>query len=503
MKKSIVFWLITAASAMMLALFFLSVHYGFNQIESHLDDLFIHNSPEYILHPRSAKANSSDLYNSSKAPYIGILTMPAPRINPMPGKAIIPACYVKWLEAAGAIVVPVPFNLPEKQLDLFFKNLNGLMITGGRSSLFRKKYESDLLEVNLTNITIPGNEVITGILNNVGNITKNENNIEHQVTIENKKFLEKQEQLNNPESLNKNSYSNKNTTTLNTINSVTAMNSTLKPSANTTDDRAYRVILTKFARTIHFFVNKSIEATKNGDHFPIFGVCLGLEGIISRYEKDLNNRQYLRRVNLSFEEYLDGVGVMTEYLKTSKMFSGFSDIGLLKERIFFYHHIYCIDYDNVMRDLSHLIRPLSYFFDESGKRYITSLEFIDYPFYGIQFHPEKISYEWKVEINRTKEAITAAFDLIYPFVQECKKSPHTFNQSLFNQLTIYRFPTSDNSSIYNSVYAIPFKYHQKFFQKLSRKNTSKPSKPINNAVMSETPNPDNNGTKKSKAKCWK
>ena len=37
----------------------------------------------------------------------------------------------KWLEAAGAQVVPVPFNMPRDELDLLFARINGLVFQGG------------------------------------------------------------------------------------------------------------------------------------------------------------------------------------------------------------------------------------------------------------------------------------------------------------------------------------------------------------------------------------
>ncbi|KNC47455.1 gamma-glutamyl hydrolase [Thecamonas trahens ATCC 50062] len=44
--------------------------------------------------------------------------------------------YVKWLESAGARVVPIPYNLPHDVLrDLAGKYLNGLLFTGGGTSL--------------------------------------------------------------------------------------------------------------------------------------------------------------------------------------------------------------------------------------------------------------------------------------------------------------------------------------------------------------------------------
>lgn len=45
--------------------------------------------------------------------------------------------------------------------------------------------------------------------------------------------------------------------------------------------------------------------------------------------------------------------------------------------------------------------------DRNGTEFISSLESVDYPFYGVQFHPEKNAYEWKIgtRIPHSKEAV--------------------------------------------------------------------------------------------------
>eukprot|EP01113_Clastostelium_recurvatum_P036048 TRINITY_DN5090_c0_g1_i3.p1 TRINITY_DN5090_c0_g1~~TRINITY_DN5090_c0_g1_i3.p1 ORF type:complete len:319 (-),score=58.44 TRINITY_DN5090_c0_g1_i3:41-976(-) len=65
-------------------------------------------------------------------PVIGIMTQPTAG-SPLTvhGTSFINSDYVKWLESAGARVVPVPYNAPESQLDAIFKNINGLLYAGG------------------------------------------------------------------------------------------------------------------------------------------------------------------------------------------------------------------------------------------------------------------------------------------------------------------------------------------------------------------------------------
>ena len=77
-------------------------------------------------------------YPPSKAPIIGVLALPITDAGDCvtlhnDGKATscFHSLYVKWLEAAGARVAPIPFDLPSDQLDALLGSLNGALFTGG------------------------------------------------------------------------------------------------------------------------------------------------------------------------------------------------------------------------------------------------------------------------------------------------------------------------------------------------------------------------------------
>ncbi|XP_062254476.1 gamma-glutamyl hydrolase-like [Platichthys flesus] len=56
------------------------------------------------------------------------------------GYSYIPACYVKYLEAAGARVVPVRLNLSEEEYTKIFNSINGFVLPGGSSDLLESPY---------------------------------------------------------------------------------------------------------------------------------------------------------------------------------------------------------------------------------------------------------------------------------------------------------------------------------------------------------------------------
>jgi len=52
--------------------------------------------------------------------------------------AYIAASYVKYLEMAGARIVPVPYDADKATLDKLFNGMNGLLFPGGAADLTRK-----------------------------------------------------------------------------------------------------------------------------------------------------------------------------------------------------------------------------------------------------------------------------------------------------------------------------------------------------------------------------
>lgn len=68
-------------------------------------------------------------------PIIGILSMPS-SYSKYPDQSFFPASYVKFLEQAGARVVPIPFDLSASALSALLASLNGALFTGGAAAFF-------------------------------------------------------------------------------------------------------------------------------------------------------------------------------------------------------------------------------------------------------------------------------------------------------------------------------------------------------------------------------
>ncbi|MCI4377576.1 hypothetical protein PGIGA_G00205180 [Pangasianodon gigas] len=73
------------------------------------------------------------------SPIIGVLAQEV--YSPSPGKnAYIAASYVKYLDSAGARVVPVMINRTEEEYTILFRFINGILFPGGGASIFSSGY---------------------------------------------------------------------------------------------------------------------------------------------------------------------------------------------------------------------------------------------------------------------------------------------------------------------------------------------------------------------------
>lgn len=168
---------------------------------------------------------------------------------------------------------------------------------------------------------------------------------------------------------------------------------------------------------------------KNEDYFPILGICLGFELLTYVVANRQPHRKHCKAQNLPLK-----LNFTSDY-RESRMFSNISDnvAKILKtENVTSNQHRYCI----TEKALQHVgvkdkFRILSLNYDLDGIQFISSLEHKDYPFYGLQFHPEKNLYEWQIgkKIPHGKNAIEIAQYFANFFINEARKNHHKFQSS--------------------------------------------------------------------------
>lgn len=81
--------------------------------------------------------------------------------------------------------------------------------------------------------------------------------------------------------------------------------------------------------------------------------------------------------------------------------------------------------------------------DDNDLTFISIMEAKDYPFVGLQFHPEKNAYEWRQQDPHGWSAIYSARYFYDWFMNECRRNQHSYaNQTALHNELVYNYPTT-------------------------------------------------------------
>jgi gamma-glutamyl hydrolase len=97
----------------------------------------------------------------------------------------------------------------------------------------------------------------------------------------------------------------------------------------------------------------------------------------------------------------------------------------------YFNHVWGVDTKTYLNNekLLEAYSVLSYSADRQGRAFVAWVESRDYPIYGVQFHPEKTAFEWKIQkaINHAGAAIKVTQNIGNFFVDEARKNNNTFS----------------------------------------------------------------------------
>ncbi|XP_066250339.1 gamma-glutamyl hydrolase A-like isoform X2 [Euwallacea similis] len=211
-----------------------------------------------------------------------------------------------------------------------------------------------------------------------------------------------------------------------------------------------------------------LEYNGKGVYYPIWGTCLGMQVLIfAALRGDRDIRVGCQLVNVA--KALD----FTEDYKSSRLYGNASNevISILERENSTYNlHRFCLT-KQVLEDnnLLDFWRISSTNKDINGFKFISSMEHKDYPIYGIQFHPEKNSFEFKKDSDfpHSFNSIKVAQYFANFFVNECRKNENGFpNDALEAKELIFNFSpkyTGINNTYYEQLYVFlkkDFEKHQ-------------------------------------------
>ncbi|XP_050544522.1 gamma-glutamyl hydrolase B-like [Daktulosphaira vitifoliae] len=192
------------------------------------------------------------------------------------------------------------------------------------------------------------------------------------------------------------------------------------------------------------------------DHFPIFGICLGFELLLlcSNHGKTPLVMCNCEGMNMPLE-LIPGMEKKSVLFK--KMPYDIKNI-LLNKPVTANHHHFCITRPVMSSTgLNKFWNTITINRDINDMEFISSIEAKNYPFVGLQFHPEKNAYEWERNDPHDWDAIYSARFFYDWFLNECRQNKHKYiNEEELKAEIIYNYPEThvgnDTYAMFEQVY---------------------------------------------------
>ncbi|XP_013870805.1 gamma-glutamyl hydrolase [Austrofundulus limnaeus] len=204
----------------------------------------------------------------------------------------------------------------------------------------------------------------------------------------------------------------------------------------------------QFSRAARIFYNLALRANNAGDYFPVWGTCQGFQQLsVLTARKNLLTQTRTKAVALPL--------TLTPAAQSSRLFRSFpKDLlrSLAEENITSNFHRWSLSVQNYSRNakLKRFYKVLSTNSD-GEKEFISTMEAFRYPFYAVQWHPEKGPFEWidKPGMVHSVSAVRTSFYTASFFVSEAMKSQHRFSSPaeeeealIYNHQPVYRGTTA-------------------------------------------------------------
>ncbi|XP_066570474.1 gamma-glutamyl hydrolase isoform X2 [Amia ocellicauda] len=173
-----------------------------------------------------------------------------------------------------------------------------------------------------------------------------------------------------------------------------------------------------FARDAGIFYKLALKANDVGDHFPVWGTCMGFQ-LLTVLVAEENLLTKTTAENLAFPLNL------TAAARSSRMFNSFPpDLqkALSREPLTgnFHHYGIAAETFKGNEKLERFFSVLSTNVAENGVEFVSTMEGRKYPFYGVQWHPEINQFEWdrSMTIPHSENAVRVSSLLGQFFINE-------------------------------------------------------------------------------------
>lgn len=217
-------------------------------------------------------------------------------------------------------------------------------------------------------------------------------------------------------------------------------------------DEAQMLGFSNLTLTSHFLLELAIKANLQGDYFPVWGTCLGLEMLFLDVTSDSKALDVFNSTNHH--------GNLLFLNKKSRVFHGIDENLKLyaeTEAPAYFYHTYGKNYEKFMKNqlLRDFFEVNTVSQDLDGVWFVSSAEAKHFPIYVSQFHPEMNIFEWKSEdhVNHSPESIRFSQFLANFIGKEARKNRHRFeNREEEEKFLIYNYNPVQVEEFYEQVY---------------------------------------------------
>ncbi|UJR33393.1 hypothetical protein I4U23_020840 [Adineta vaga] len=208
----------------------------------------------------------------------------------------------------------------------------------------------------------------------------------------------------------------------------------LLPGGEFTDEYFY------VANLFYTWSLKAFDQTQKS--FPIWGTCLGFEVLLmlTRHSTDILDTC---KGNDFATELIFMKEANQSRLLGSSLPSNVKD-SLLNKPTTSNYHDFCMRPENFTADpvLSNFYKMLTISYDLENRTFVSTIESRRYPIFGVQWHPEKNAFEWRMNttIPHSKDAIEVMQYTANFFSAQARQNPNHFD-SLADELKylIYQY----------------------------------------------------------------
>lgn len=207
-----------------------------------------------------------------------------------------------------------------------------------------------------------------------------------------------------------------------------------------------------WTKNADYIVKYAMNENKKGNVFPIWSTCLGWElmayltsGYDSKILSSVRGEQaVINRISIKNPGYL------FSDIPTSVKNSLENGVGIV-----YFNHLYAVSSsypttNEVFRNFWNIAATSTSSFNE---QFISAAEAKEYPFYGVQFHPEKNLYEWKVNADRSENGAQIVQILSNKFVEKARANKNSFSTpEEFYKTSIYSYKSQKSVQSFVEIY---------------------------------------------------